>query len=231
MSRNINVPTLTAAQAAAIGDPNLGRPDPTAANNGQFQSIGQSQYHGLTLSLDARAGRWGTHRASYTFSEALDDAGNAFFSSPQDNFDVHADWGRSDNDQPHRFVVSGSVETVAAVQFAYLMGYASAPPFNVQTGNDRNNDTNVNDRPVGVGRNTGEGFGSATVDLRVSRAFALGGDHRIEVMLDAFNVLNRSNFLIPNNTFGSGATPPPSFGQPTAAADPRQIQIGLRWTF
>jgi hypothetical protein len=44
-------------------------------------------------------------------------------------------------------------------------------------------------------------------------------------------VLNRSNFLIPNNTFGTGSVPPASFGQPTAAADPRQFQIGVRWSF
>ena len=231
MSRNLNVPTLTAAQAAAIGDPNLGRSDPRFGNNGQFQSIGQSQYDGMTLALNGQQGPWGTLRLSYTFSKALDDAGNAFFSTPQDNFNVHDDWGRSDNDQRHRVVLSGTAPAIKGVQFAYLFSYASAPPFNVQTGNDRNNDTNANDRPAGVGRNTGEGFDSATLDLRVSRAFTIRGPHRLEVIVDAFNVLNRSNFLIPNNTFGPGTTPLPSFGQPTAAADPRQFQIGVRWSF
>ena len=231
MSRNLNVPTLTAAEAAAIGDPNLGRPDPRFANNGQFQSIGQSQYDGMTLALNSQQGPWGTIRFSYTFSKSLDDAGNAFFSTPQDNFDVHDDWGRSDNDQRHRVVLSGTAPTFKGVQFAYLFSYASAPPFNVQTGTDRNNDTNANDRPPGVGRNTGEGFDSATLDLRVSRSFTIAGPHRLEVIVDAFNVLNRSNFLIPNNTFGPGTTPLPAFGQPTAAADPRQFQIGVRWSF
>jgi hypothetical protein len=231
MSRNLNVPTLTAAEAAAIGDPNLGRPDSRFANNGQFQSIGQSQYDGMTLALNSQQGPWGTIRFSYTVSKSLDDAGNAFFSTPQDNFDVHDDWGRSDNDQRHRVVLSGTAPTFKAVQFAYLFSYSSAPPFNVQTGTDRNNDTNANDRPPGVGRNSGEGFDSATLDLRVSRSFTITGPHRLEVIVDAFNVLNRSNFLIPNNTFGPGTTPLPAFGQPTAAADPRQFQIGVRWSF
>lgn len=230
MSRNLNVPTLTAAQAAAVGDPNLGRPDPRFANNGQFQGIGRSQYHGLTLALHGSQRSLGTLRVSYTLSKALDDAGNAFFSSPQDNFNVRDDWGRSDNDQRHRFVLSGTAPPIAGLRFAWLWSYASAPPFNIQTGSDRNNDTNPNDRPVGMGRNTGEGFDSATLDLRVSRAFVVAGRHRLEVMADAFNVLNRANYLIPNNTFGSGTPPPASFGQPTAAGDPRQLQIGLRWT-
>jgi hypothetical protein len=49
-------------------------------------------------------------------------------------------------------------------------------------------------------------------------------------MVDAFNLLNRSNFLIPNNVFGPGAVPVPTFGRPTAAADPRQVQFGVRWS-
>lgn len=231
MSRNLNVPTLTVAQAAAIGDPNLGRPDPRFGNNAQYQSIGQSCFDGLTAAVNTRSGRWGSLRTAYTLSKALDDTGNAFFSSPQDNFDVQGDWGRSDNDQRHRLTISGTTGTIAGLRLAGLFSYSSAPPFNIQTGNDRNHDTNANDRPEGVGRNTGEGFDSATLDLRVSRSIALGGASRVEVMLDAFNVFNRTNFLIPNNTFGSGAVPLPSFGRPTAAADPRQVQLGIRWSF
>jgi hypothetical protein len=231
MSVNTNVPTLPAAEAAARGIPNLGRPDPTVANNATFQSIGRSAYNALTVSARATRGRAGSHRASYTLSRALDDAGNAFFSAPQDNFNVHDDRGRSDNDQRHRLVLSGWAPIAWGVEAAYLYSYASAPPFNIQTGGDRNNDTNANDRPAGVGRNTGEGFAAASLDVRVSRSFAVHASHRLELMLEAFNVFNRANFLIPNNTIGTGPIPPPAYGQPTAAGDPRQLQLGLRWTF
>ncbi len=44
-------------------------------------------------------------------------------------------------------------------------------------------------------------------------------------------MLNRANLQLPNNVFGMGATPPPAFGRATAAADPRQIQFGLRLNF
>lgn len=231
MSRNVNVPTMSAADAAAQGVPNLGRPDSTLGNDAQFQSIGQSDFDGLTLSLRSMARRWGTVRIAYTYSKALDDAGNAFFSSPQENFNVHDDYGRSDNDQRHRLVVSGTAPLAWGIELAYLYGYASAPPFNLQTNVDRNNDTNVNDRPEGVGRNTGEGFDLATLDVRISRQFPIRGTHRLDVMVDAFNLLNRTNFLIPNNVYGPGALPPPTFGQPTAAGDPRQLQLGIRWSF
>jgi hypothetical protein len=53
----------------------------------------------------------------------------------------------------------------------------------------------------------------------------------VEAIAESFNVLNRTNLQFPNNVFGTGSTPPPSFGRPTAAADPRQIQVGLRLSF
>ena len=111
----------------------------------------------MTLSLRHTGGRWGSHRASYTLSKALDNAGNAFFSSPQDNFDVDDDYGRSDNDQRHRLVLSGAAPVEWGLDLSYIFAAASAPPFNIQTGGDRNGDTTVNDRPAGVGRNTGTG--------------------------------------------------------------------------
>lgn len=102
---------------------------------------------------------------------------------------------------------------------------------NVVTGGDRNHDTNVNDRPEGVGRNSERGFDFASLDVRLSRRSALGGRRALEAIVEGFNVLNRANYQLPNNTFGTGAAPRAGFGEPTAAADPRQIQFGLRVDF
>jgi Carboxypeptidase regulatory-like domain len=239
MSRNINVPTLSAAAAAALGIPNLGRPDPEYANVSNFESIGRSQYDGLTLAVNSRWQNWHMWRLSYTLAKAFDDAGNAFFSSPQDNFDVAADWGPSDNDQRNRLVLSGTLQAVQAGgvralrgwQLSYIYGYGSALPFNVQTGTDRNNDTNVNDRPIGVGRNSERAWSSSTLDLRLSWRGRAGGPFTIEAIAEAFNILNHTNLRNPNNVFGPGTTPFPSFGQPTAADDPRQIQFGVRLSY
>jgi hypothetical protein len=231
MSRNVNVPTLTAAQAAALGVPNLGRPDPRFANISQFGSFGRSQYDGLTLSARTQLRTWAHTRVSYTYGKAMDDAGNAFFSSPQDNFDIGADWGLSDNDQRHRLVWSGSADAPVGLQLAWLFTYGSPQPFNIQTGGDRNNDTNVNDRPEGVARNTGIGFNYASLDVRLGYRVRFGARATVEASVDAFNVLNRTNLLFPNNTIGTGAMPLPTFGLATAAADPRQVQFGVRVRF
>ena len=239
LSRNVNVPRFP----ASAGVPNLGRPDPVYGNISRFESSGDAYYNALVLAFNKRASGWTSLRVSYTFSKAIDDAGNFFFSSPQDNFNVRDDRGLSDNDQRHRLTFSGSFEAprvshaarlrraLEDFQLSYIFSYASRLPFNPLTGNDRNFDTNFNDRPVGMGRNTGRGFDSATLDLRLSRKFRFTDRLQLEAIAEGFNVLNRSNFQIPNNTFGTGQTPLTTFGRPTAASDPRQIQFGLRLSF
>lgn len=227
LSRNVNVPTVP----ASAGIPNLGRPDPNWGNISRFESSGNSYYDAMVVSFNKRAARWANVRVSYTLSKTIDDAGNFFFSSVQDNFNIRDDRGLSDNDQRHRLVVSGSVEAPRGFQFGYIFTYASRLPFNVLQGTDRNLDTNNNDRPLGVGRNTGRGFDFASLDLRVSKRFKLTERVDLQLLAEGFNMLNRANFGVPNNTFGSGATPLPAFGQPTQAFDPRQFQFGMRVSF
>jgi hypothetical protein len=65
----------------------------------------------------------------------------------------------------------------------------------------------------------------------LSRRFLFNERFQLEAIVEAFNVLNRSNLQLPNNIFGAGQTPLPSFRQPTAAGDPRQLQLGLRFSF
>jgi hypothetical protein len=110
VSRNINVPRFP----ASAGVPNLGRPDTAWGNISQIESSGDSSYDGMIVSFNQRAGRWGSLRVSYTLSKAIDDAGNFFFSTPQDNSNVRDDRGLSDNDQRNRLVVSGSINAPAS---------------------------------------------------------------------------------------------------------------------
>jgi hypothetical protein len=249
MSHNVNVPTLTAAQASALGIANLGRPNPRFGNITQYDSLGDSWFNGLTASLETRRSTWGRLRISYTLSKAQDDSGNAFFQSPQIQDDILADKGPSDNDQRHRLVVGGTIgdgsragvrRLLGGLQIGWVYAYASAAPFNVVTGADNNNDTTVNDRPAGVGRNSGRfpcfddltaACGTASFDLRLSRTVEFARSQRVELMFEAFNLFNRANVVNVNNTIGNGPTPSPTFKQVTAVGDMRQIQLGARWTF
>jgi hypothetical protein len=241
LSRNVNVPRFP----ASAGVFNLGRPDPRFANVSRFESSGDSYYDGMVVSFRYAFGRHAEGRVSYTLSKAIDDVGGAFFFTPQDNSDLRDERARADNDQRHHLVVSGSFEAPAAargdsrlrralagLQLSYLFQYGSRLPFNVVTGTDRNNDTNVNDRPAGVGRNTGRGFDYASLDLRLARRLRLGEHLNVEALAEGFNVLNRANLQLPNNTLNPlNPATLQSFGRPTAADNPRQIQFGLRLNF
>jgi hypothetical protein len=234
VSRNVNVPRFP----ASAGVPNLGRPDPNWGNISRFESSGDSYYNGMVVSFNERATRWAGLRVSYTLSKAIDDTGNFFFSTPQDNFNLRDDRGLSDNDQRHRLVISGTLEAPKTsnnvwrgFQLSYIMTYASRLPFNVLLGSDRNFDTNNNDRPVGFGRNTGRGFDFTSFDLRLNRQFAITERVGLDLIAEGFNLFNRANFGVPNNTYGSGLIPLATFGQPTAAFDPRQLQFGLKLSF
>lgn len=225
MQRNLNVPTLTAAQ-----DPvNLGRPNPNFGNISQYSGQGDSYYNGMTVSVQHRASRWGTARVSYTLSKSIDNTGNAFFSAPQNNFNLRDDRGLSDNDQRHHLTVSGELKAPYGIRMSPIFTVASPYPFNVVTGGQTLQSTTA--RVAGTGRNTGVGFTSASLDLRLSRAFELVDGYRMEFIAESFNVTNRTNLQFPNNTFGTGTTPVSTFGKATAAGDPRQIQFGMKLSF
>ena len=251
MSTNVNVPTLTAAQANAAGIANLGRPNPNFGNISQYDSLGDSWFNGLTLSLLTRSAPWGRGRVSYTFGKSLDDAGNAFFQTPQDNSNVLGDKGPSDNDQRHHVVLSGTVgdgtsaslrRILGGMQIGFVFAYTSALPFNPQAGVDLNNDTTINDRPLGMGRNSDRmpcwavsdlsaTCGTTTFDLRLSRALTFGGRQRVELIAEGFNMFNHTNIVNINSNFGPGLTPSATYKQVTAVGDKRQFQLGARWSF
>jgi hypothetical protein len=79
------------------------------------------------------------------------------------------------------------------------------------------------------------GFNFATLDLRLGRTITLTERWKLEAMAEAFNLLNRTNYLNPNTNFGTGIFPTnptnPNYGKAQAAFDPRQIQFGLRLNF
>ncbi|OFV99406.1 MAG: hypothetical protein A3F68_04470 [Acidobacteria bacterium RIFCSPLOWO2_12_FULL_54_10] len=237
MQRNLNV----AACTTTVDPVNLCRPNPNYSNITQYSGQGDSHYNGMTLSVQNRSLAWTAVRFSYTFSKAIDNAGNFFFSSPQNNFNIRDDRGLSDNDQRHRLTLSGQVSVplsgsnslaskiVEGFQLSAIYTYGSPYPFNIVTGGQTLQLTTA--RPAGIGRNTGVGFNSSTLDLRLSRRFSITEKVGLEFLAESFNTLNRTNLQFPNNVFGAGITPLASFGKATNANDPRQIQLGLRLNF
>ncbi len=243
MSINQNVPSCLPS-----GTNNGCRPHPAYGNNSQYSAAGDSRYHGLYVSWLQRPSRWGSYRVSYTLSRARNNVGEFFFSSPIDPYDLSKDWGRSDDDQRHRLVVSGTVQTSAEPaatgwqhlsrhwQFTGTLQAYSALPFNITSGVTTIQGTPG--RPIVDGafipRNSGVGTAFFNVSTRVSRTFHAGGRVEIEGIAEAFNLTNHQNVLTRNTNFGPGAYPTdplPTFGQITAVGEPRSIQFGLRARF
>ena len=255
MSINQNVPTCIAA-----GTNNGCRPVAAYMNNSQYRGAGDSNYHGLHLTYVQRPVDWSAVRVSYTLSKAMNNLGEAFFSAPADPADVMKDWGRSDNDQRHRLVVSASVNSPMTrgitawerlsrgFQASAMLQYYSSLPFNIVSG--VNSLQGTAGRPFADGaastpnfdvrtaafipRNAGTGSNFFTLSVRAGRSFQFAGASRIEGFVEVFNLTDRVNAITRNTTFGPGsfpANPLPTFNTVTAVGDPRTLQFGVRYTF
>jgi len=122
------------------------RPDPTRGNIKPYSSAFDSYFDALEVSLQQRPLPWGSARLSYTYSKAIDNISEFFFSAPINNFNLREDRSRSDDDQRHRFVFDASLTSsikpangwVDHLTHGWRLGgvlqYYSRLPFNVTTG-------------------------------------------------------------------------------------------------
>jgi len=237
----------------------------TSASLLQLTNYGQSWYRGLTVRLQKRAARWEA-QASYTLSNA-EDLGSDMFGplnfaedagagrDPADpaglplGFDALAFRGPAAVEQRHRLVVSLLLELPWRLRLSGIGTVASGRPYTALAGLDFNRDgVPANDRaradqadPLSrVGRNGGLTPAIASLDARLSRRFPLSRRVALELLAEAFNVLDRANFSEVNNVFGPGSFPTQpqpdpagrsTYGRPTKVYPPRQIQLAARLIF
>jgi hypothetical protein len=96
------------------------------------------------------------------------------------------------------------------------------------TGNARYVDPGVAPNVQGnLGRNAGIfGGGYASLDLRVSKTLKFRERYSVALLMEGFNVTNRTNYSGYQGNLRSAI-----FGKPTAAYDPRQLQFGAKFDF
>jgi outer membrane receptor for Fe3+-dicitrate len=184
--------------------------------------------------------------ASYTLAFAKIDAEGL----PADQFNRAADYGYATADRRHRAVLSGIVDVYRGIQVSGIVQYQSSLPLDVTAGRDLNLDGLANDRPGDIGINDGcrgvdlgivnayrAANGAASVDgitcgdfltvnTQVSRTFRLRGEHRIGIIFQVFNLLNRANRL---PAVGNALSP--LFGQALQVANARQGEVAIRYDF
>jgi Carboxypeptidase regulatory-like domain len=272
---NRGVKLIRPRQANARPDPttldSLGRPalsgriDPTRLADYVFESAGNSIYHGLAVSVNKRFNSRLQVIGSYTYSKTIGDGDDVnFMLGPQDPTHVRDDRGLSSFDLRHRVSLAAVLESpfhggsgnpwyasaLADFYVSPIITARSGFPFNIVTGIDVNLDSNNNDRPFSVGRNTGLGPMFVSADLRVGRRIRFSSDSPValELIFDAFNLLNRTNFKDVNNVTGGalflnqfGITDVRVTGNSnntanqflgfTSAFAPRVIQLGAKFNF
>jgi hypothetical protein len=205
------------------------RPNPAFVNLDQFESSGSSTSNSLAVTYRTAIANQLELLAQYTLSRAFDNTSGMFI-QPADNFHPGAEWGRSDFDRRHRLNLAAIFQLPRGLKLGTITTIGSAIPFNITTGHDANQDGVANDRPAGVGRNTGVGPMYSDVDIRFSKKFVLvqreHGSKYLELRADAFNAFNRVNA-----TNYIGVLSSPLFGRANSALPARQIQISMKFSF
>jgi len=234
----------------------------------EVQGTAKSSYHALVLQANRRFSNGLQFQTSYTWANAKDQGQQLgtfapTFPTVSNPFDRSIDDGRSDLDIKHRFVFSAvwdigdSLGWEDGVAGAIFKGFQLAPIVSISSG--RSVTGFVSASPTGGTSSGLLGSGNpqrawflprgadsrpytATVDLRASKRFSFNETMSIEVLGEAFNLFNRSNFTgITDQVFSFTAstntlTFNPAYLTPTTINNtinytPRQVQLGVRFHF
>jgi hypothetical protein len=218
------------------------------------ESVGQSVYNGLNLTLTKRFSRDFEMFATYTWSHAIDDAPeqsnidspNFLLSDPTNR---RRDRGNSLTDRRHAFngnlVYRPVVEAgnrvlrylVNGNLFAMIATIQSGDVFNMGSNRVLNGDpltASAFQRPLFIGRNTLRAPRTSEFNIRYSRLFPIGERMKLEFIAESTNVFNRTNVVGMNSTATVDAAGNvvawPELNW-TAALDQRLLQLGFRFTF
>ena len=158
--------------------------------------------------------------------------------------DLRADYGRFEFDREHVLNLNGTFNLFEGLTVSAVVSAQSGPPSNETTGGDENGDNDRTDRPIqGVsdsvipiasevdsqGRAVPFGIDGPSyfeLNFSVRYNFDLGEDRSIGLFWDMFNVTNRTNLTRVVSNRASSA-----FLTSTSAYLPRQMQLGVRFTF
>jgi hypothetical protein len=220
-----------------------------------------SVYDGLLVSLTKRLSHNVSYAISYTYSHAIDNGPNpSFVLIPQDSGNFRAERTSSADDARHRFVGNATFSSptnwnmfLRNFAFSTIVTLQSPQYFSKYAGFDANGDVfGNNDRVGGDSRNTFKGDSLQTVDVRLDRTFPLREKVNLQLMAEAYNLMNRVNVHYFNTSYGAAdfcpadpgapgcagapafyreGSPNPQYGTPSAVFNPRQLQFVARVTW
>ena len=261
------------------------RPIPAYADITYAFNGGKSHYDAMQAKFEWRFTHGVSVLSSLTLSKTKDNGSqslenaNGNFPAPQDFYNLAADYGTSEYDQPYNSTTSfvwalpfgqQSSPAVKAIiggwQLAGINRMNSGEPVTltytpgatfvvsgiaqdfrgannyranvtcdpIASGADQTINNWFNKSCVSVPTDPSQPFGNAArnsvrgpafwqIDLAASKRIPLGGPVNFEFRLEAFNLLNHTNFRAPNGNRSTGG-----FGTITSTYDPRQLQLGFK---
>jgi hypothetical protein len=159
ISRNLNQPVNGLRPFPAVSTSSPIRPGAPLGNITQVESTGFSRYHALWVSATKRLSRGLSFDTSYTWSKSLDtNSLNSSGFAVQDGYDIPNQYGLSDFDARHRFVLSATYELpftghawTRGWQLATIVQAQSGNPVNIVTSNSTLNGVPNSVRPDLIG--------------------------------------------------------------------------------
>jgi len=225
------------------------RADPRFTDIYQLEDSAGSTYSGASFVLNRRMSNELAFSANYTLSKTLDDASD-FNEQPQNPLDLRAERSVSLQHQQQRLTFNALWElpigdeeagkppqdnwvtrAFGHIELAPILTVDSGRPVNPLTGADSSAAFPVSARPPGFGRNSLRTPMLANIDFRVLKYFPFGKTSRLDLVAEAFNLLNRANVAHINPVFGTGLTPLAGFLAPLSGTGARRIQFSLDFEF
>ena len=188
--------------------------------------VSNAVYHGGTLTVMERIRNFNL-TANYTYSHTIDNGNfTTFINLPVNQFDLKDERANSNQDARHRlvtnFTATGPEDTfVRHFTLSSIVTLQSGRPFTIFYGANTLNDVagGATDRVGGapvtghcssasncatmIGRNTYVGDPLYDWDLHLGRYFQIKEGLRLDLSVDAFNLLNRSNVDEVTSVYGS----------------------------
>ncbi len=209
------------------------RPNPSYRQILQYQYWGEAQYVGLVLHAEQRLQKGLRFSVNTTIARALDQGENWNTEITDPRF-PQQDYGPSGDIPTVTATANGAYDINSHMQIATVFTVRSGLRLDPLVGPavDVHGTGVFNDRTPGLARNSFTMPSYNSLDARFTYTLPIVSRTRVQLTVEGFNIYNRANVMTENTLYGPVAGQPnAAFGTPLSYFQPRQFQVGARFSF